>query len=458
MAGTSVQLRRLLGRGTFSSTVTAYLYAGVISAGPLVLSILGILLVGLLSLSTVQHTEQLVQFQVSVTYLIAVSLIITGLVQLAFTRYVSDRIFEGKLDEVLPNYHAVSLLTTAVTGMVGVLIVWMLFDGLPFLYRLLMVMAFVIISNTWVATTFLASVKQYRSILLAFFLGYGLTVLGAVWLAKHGLNGLLGGFVAGQAVLLMMLNGTIHRRFRSTQHLAWDVLNYRRAYPVLIVVGFLFNLGVWLDKFMFWFAPTGTNIIGPLRASVIYDIPIFISYLCIIPGIAVFLLRMETDFADHYNNYYGAVRDGGTLDDIRRSRDEMVYSARSALYEILKIQTVVALLIYGFGERVLEFIGISTLYLPLLRIDVVAASLQILFLGLLNIFFYLDKRRLVLGLTSLFVLLNGTLTWATLRLSPSTYGYGFVAALLITVVLGVYLLDRHFEALEYDTYMAQGSG
>ena len=87
-----------------------------------------------------------------------------------------------------------------------------------------------------------------------------------------------------------------------------------------------------------------------------------------------------------------------------------------------------------------------------------AASLQILFLGLLNIFFYLDKRRLVLVLTSVFVLLNGTLTWMTLRLGPSAYGYGFVSALVVTVVLGVYLLDRHFEALEYDTYMAQGRG
>jgi len=458
MSGISLQLRRLLSPGTLGSTVTAYLYAGVISAGPLVLSIVGILLVGLLSLSAVQRPEQLVQFQVSVTYLIAVSLIVTGLVQLAFTRYVSDRVFERQLDQILSSYHAISLLTTAVTGLMGVLISWAYFDGLSLVYRLLMVMAFVILSNTWVATTFLASIKQYGAILLAFFLGYGLTVLGAVWFAQHGLNGLLAGFVAGQAILLMVLNGSIHRRFRSTHYVSWQMLDYRRAYPILIAVGFLFNLGVWLDKFMFWFAPTGANIIGPLRASVIYDIPIFISYLCIIPGIAVFLLRMETDFADHYNDYYGAVRDGGTLDDIRRSRDEMVYSARAALYEILKIQTVVALLVYGFGGRLLEYIGISPLYLPLLRIDVVAASLQIVFLGVLNIFFYLDKRRLVLVLTSLFVVLNGTLTWTTLELGPSAYGYGFVVALLITVVLGLYLLDRHFEALEYDTYMAQGKG
>jgi len=42
MSGISLQLRRLLSPGTLGSTVTAYLYAGVISVGPLVLSIVGI--------------------------------------------------------------------------------------------------------------------------------------------------------------------------------------------------------------------------------------------------------------------------------------------------------------------------------------------------------------------------------------------------------------------------------
>src|SRR5690606_12309239 len=144
---------------------------------------------------------------VSVTYLIAASLIVTGLVQLAFTRYVSDRMFERQLDRILSSYHAISLVTTAAAGVLGVLISWAYFGGLSMVYRLLMMMAFVILSHIWVASTFLASIKQYGSILLAFFLGYGLTVLGAVWLAKHGLNGLLAGFVVGQAILLMVLNG-----------------------------------------------------------------------------------------------------------------------------------------------------------------------------------------------------------------------------------------------------------
>jgi len=308
-----------------------------------------------------------------------------------------------------------------------------------------------------VCTNFLAATKRYTPILSAFFIGYVITVFSAVRLNDHGLEGLLAGFLCGHVALLVILSAAIYRSHASDDYLSWQLFERRYTYPSLILVGVLFNFGVWLDKFMFWFSFTGQDVIGPLRASVIYDIPVFISYLCVIPGMAVFLLRLETDFVPRYAAFYAAIRNGGTLAQIRSTRDLMVRSARTALYEILKIQTIVALLIFGFGDVLLSSLGISSLYLPLLHVDVVATSLQVLFLGVLNIFFYLDRRRVVLGLTSLFVLLNGLLTWATLEAGPDTFGYGFAGALLIVVLLSVHVLNSTLENLEYETYMLQGS-
>ena len=79
-----------------------------------------------------------------------------------------------------------------------------------------------------------------------------------------------------------------------------------------MAVGLLYNLAIWIDKIVFWFAAdTGMNVIGPLRASVIYDMPVFLAYLSIIPGMAVFLVRFETDFVEWYDKFYNAVREGG---------------------------------------------------------------------------------------------------------------------------------------------------
>ncbi|GAB2892590.1 exopolysaccharide Pel transporter PelG [Paralcaligenes ginsengisoli] len=457
MAGIGFELRKILRRDSLTSTLSAYAYAGIISAGPLILSIVGILLIGLMSLSVVEPPTRIVQFQVSVTYLIAASLIVTGALQLSFTRFISDRLFERRPDRVLPSYNAVTLVATLVTGLMGLILAVTVFKHESLAYRMLMLMGFVIVSNIWIGVIFLTSIKQYKAILATFFVGYSVTVIFAVMLNRFGLEGLLGGFVFGHLILLIGLASLIHRNYESDDYISWEVFDRRFAYPSLIFVGLLFNLGIWLDKFMFWFSATGQDVIGPLRASVIYDIPVFISYLCIIPGMAVFLLRLETDFVEYYDGFYRAVRSGGTLNQIRDMRNMMVRSARTGLYEILKIQAVVILLIFAFGDKLLRLIGISTLYLPLLHIDVIAASLQVLFLGILNVFFYLDRRRIVLGLTAAFVLLNGVFTWITLDLGPDVYGYGFAGALLLVVLLGTYLLDRRFETLEYETYMLQRS-
>ncbi len=149
---------------------------------------------------------------------------------------------------------------------------------------------------------------------------------------------------------------------------------------------------------MFWYyPPTGQAIVGPLNASVIYDLPIFLAYLSIIPGMAVFLLRLETDFVDHYDDFCQAVREGGSLHMIERYRNGMVESARIGLFEIVKIQSIAALLTIVAGEGLLQLLGISTLYAPLLSIMVIGAGLQVVLLGILNVLFYLDRRRLALA-------------------------------------------------------------
>ena len=47
MAGIGFELRRLLRKDTLLGLIRAYAYAGVISSGPWVLSIIGILIIGI---------------------------------------------------------------------------------------------------------------------------------------------------------------------------------------------------------------------------------------------------------------------------------------------------------------------------------------------------------------------------------------------------------------------------
>jgi uncharacterized membrane protein len=454
MAGIGFELRKILRAESLAGVVRAYAYAGLISSGPLILSIFGILIIGVMSFAYTIPKYAIMQFQVSVTYLIASSLILTGPLQLSFTRFISDRLFEKRDDLVLSTYNGVVLISTLASGLFAFVAVAVGFRGEPLIYRLLMIAGCVIMSNIWVAVIFLSSVKQYRQVLMVFAAGYGCTVAFSLMLNRHGISGLLGGFVAGHVVLLAGLSGLIYRNYRSPRFVSFEMLDRRFAYPSLALVGLFYNLGVWLDKFMFWYAPgTGETVIGPLHASVIYDLPVFIAYVCVMPGMAAFLVRIEADFVEYYDAFFDAVRSGATLRRISDMREMMIGTVRAGLYEIIKIQTIVLLLIVAFGRWVLEALNISTLYMPLLLVDVIAASLQVLLLGLLNVFFYLDARRTALQICLAFVVLNGILTAITLRMSPDFYGYGFALTLLILAAVAVLMLDRKFAHLEYETYM-----
>jgi uncharacterized membrane protein len=457
MAGIGFELRKLLEKDSYFGMFQAYAYAGIISSGPWVLSIVGILFVGFLSIGVVFPHVAIVQFQVSVTYLILSSLILTGFIQLGFTRFIADSLFKKQDKQVLPNFNGMLLVVISASGAFGLLAIFLFFSGMSMTYRLLMLSGFVILCAIWVATIFLSGMKQYKEIVVLFAIGYSVTVFGALLLRSKGMEGLLFGFVIGHFVLLFgMVTLTLRTFPLQDATIAFDFMRPGAMYISLVWAGFIYNLAVWADKLTFWFYPdTSQNIIGALRASLIYDFPIFLAYLAIIPGMAVFLVRIETDFVEYYEKFYDAVREGGSLDHIETMRDNMLFTVRQGLFEIVKIQAIAVLLVFVLGERLLGWLGISTLYLPLLYIDVVAAGLQVVLLGVLNVFFYLDKRRIVVFLCLLFLITNILLTFLSLYLGAYYYGYGFALSLLITVLTGMYLLSRKLDLLEYETFMLQ---
>ena len=453
MAGIGFELRKILSRDSYTATLHAYVYAGLISSGPWVLSIVSVMLVGVLSLGLLMPEMLVRQFLITVTYLMATSLILTGGLQLFFTRFVSDRLFERKFSRILPNLVGVLLLVTVSAGLLGTLLLWVLFDE-PLIYRLLVLANFVTLCNLWLVIIFLSGMKAYNRILLVMLVGYSLMVLSAYLLSFMGINGLLLALLIGHGSLLFLYLYDILREYRADTLVAFDFLDRRHVFPSLLLTGLCYNLGIWIDKFIFWFNPaTSSAVIGPMRSSVLYDLPIFLAYLAIIPGMAVFLVRIETDFAQWYDRLFRAIREGETLQHIGQIKAEMTLSIQQGLLEICKVQGLTAVLLFLFAPQLLGWLGISSYYLPLFYIDLVGVSIQVVFMALLNVFFYLDKRAIVLKLCVMFVLLNGALTLLSLYLGPSFFGYGFTLSLLVCVLVALHQLSAALDDLEYHTFM-----
>ena len=457
MAGIGFEIRKILEKDTFLSVLEAYGFAGLISSGPWILSIFAVMIIGVFSLGMVLPTESIVQFLVSVTYLMAASLTFTGLLQLMFTRFVADRLYEGGGAIVLPNLMGALVVTSLASGLVA-LVLLPLFVGLGSIYVLVLYLNFVVLCNLWIVLIFLSSMKAYQQILLLFFLGYSVAVIASLLLTPYGKAGLLGGVLLGHGVLLFSFLYLIVREYPGERLIAFDFLDRKKVFISLAFTGLFFNAGVWIDKVIFWYHPdTSQAVLGPLRASIIYDFPIFLAYLSIIPGMAVFLVRMETDFAEQYELFYDSVRDGDTLQHIEYRKNQMVDTARQGIYEIFKVQGITVVLLLLWGESILRWFGISTLYAPLLYIDIVGVGMQVLFLSILNVLFYLDARKQALWLCGLFMVANGVLSYASIALGAAFFGYGFALSMTLVSILGMYLLSNLMDKLEYRTFMLQGA-
>jgi uncharacterized membrane protein len=183
--------------------------------------------------------------------------------------------------------------------------------------------------------------------------------------------------------------------------------------------------------------------------------PIFLAYLSIIPGMAVFFYRLEVEFAEQYDLYYSAVRQGGVLDQIDRYRNGMIDVVRTSIREILTIQGIFNIGILIISEPLFEALKMPKLFLPLFYIDLIGTQIQLGFMSILAFLFYIDRRKEAMILSILFFVGNVLLTFGSIKLGPYFFGYGFAVSLLIVFIGSLFYLRKVLKRLNYETFMLQ---
>jgi uncharacterized membrane protein len=168
---------------------------------------------------------------------------------------------------------------------------------------------------------------------------------------------------------------------------------------------------------------------------------------------AIFFFRLEADFAEKYDLFFDAVRNGGTLEIIQRYRNDMVDIIRHAIREVIVIQGIVNIILFLSAPAIFNYLNIPQLYLGLFHILTVGAQLQLGFMSVMAILYYLDRRNLAMKLSIAFFVLNGVLTFISIYLGPAMFGYGYSVSLLIVFTISILVLRREMGELDYETFM-----
>jgi uncharacterized membrane protein len=455
MAGIGFELRKLLDKDNFLGDMRAFLYAALLSSGPWLLSItcLGVLTALFPGGENGDKDGEI--FRTTVVYVFAYSLIFVGFFQLVLTRFLADQLYLKNDKGMLPAF-VVTVILCMLGGMavgVGVFAP----GPLPWTYKLLAVMLLDVVCLLWLTMIMLSAVKDYNNIVIGFAVGAILSV-GGVWFLEPlmGLHGRILGYTVGVAVSVFWFLAIIFSEFDQYTQLGRELLPYFKRYWDLALIGFIYNLGIWADKFVFWHAPDARSIVIPLTVHDFYEGPVFLSYLSIVPALAVFLVKVETGFYEHYRRYYQCITERRPLSALLEEKAGMAAMLKASIREMFIVQGGLSAVCIVFAPEILEFCRLSPMQVPLLRISLVGSFLQALMSLTIIILFYFDLRRRVLAVTCCYFATNAGLTWASVWLGGFPfYGYGYTYACFISLMLGFYLLVRSVQDLEFITFARQ---
>ena len=455
MAGIGFQLTKLMERRTLAGGLQAYGYAALIGSGPWVLSMLTLAALGL-ALHRAGEAREFDLFFVAVTHIFAFSLVATGPLQLLLSRHAADALFAKQPERIFPAMLGALALVFAASAALG-LVFFTGFVPAPPLFRFAAAGLLVVVSGIWIAAAYLTAVRDYHAVLGCFAGGYAAS-FGAAWVLHQwaGLAGTMAGFLLGQAVLLLAILRVAHRTYGTGLGLSFEFLGYFRRHRDLAWCGLVYNLGIWIDKPLhWWLSPHGYEVAGALHASPLYDQAVFLSFLSVAPGMAVFLLTLETTFAGRYAEFFRLVVEKGTLREISQTKAEMVEALRDGLARLLKFQGAVTLALVLGAHRLLELLGLGAVQTLVFQVTLIGVCLLVLFLSLLTVLFYLDRLREALVCCLVFAAVNFALTLAGLLADERWYGLGFTAAAAAGVVAAGAYGNRALRQLEYRTFATQ---
>ena len=429
MAGIGFELQRVLRKGGIGSFVKVALSGIMIVAGPWLLSIVGIFLIGRFADFTLQEGRGL--FMGVIIYSYAFSLFIFGGSHYIFTRLLSDLIYLEKNRQaasLLVFFSLFVMILAAGISIVGMSRITLPGISHPLLFKTFAVAFFVIINLAWLLMIFISLLKKYVAIFLVFLGGMTLSLIGVLILGRiMALGGAMLGFTAGQGFIVILLLIMSFQEYRpgKAKETIKDLVAYFPKYRFLFLSGLFYYWGIWIDKMVFW-ATVGQPVPGTFfRLFDTYDIPVYLANLTMIPGLVYFIVVLETGFYTYLKDFLQSLSQG-ILGDIRTRKQLLLTKLKQGLREQSLFQGVITAAFLILAPSLGRLFG--GIDVTLLRITMLAVFFQLLFLTEMTFLFYFELYlpSFIAALTYFAVNLAGSLT--TVLTGTGFFGLSYLGA------------------------------
>jgi polysaccharide biosynthesis protein PelG len=458
MAGIGFALERLYRSASMVDRMASFAHASIVVAGPCLLAVVAIWLIGA-SINELEGKTTIATFRAVIIYSFAVSFVITAPIALVSARLISDKLHDRAVAPV-PGIMLAGFLFAAVLTIAIAAALFGFALGLEWPAGMAAIANCALIALIWVACLFCSVTRDYTSVTGYFAAGMVIAVLGVTlgYSLRPNLEIMVWGFNIGLGVTLFGLLSRILSTFpfavTSISRPSRELLGAAFGYWPIALGGLCGAMGAWADKWVVWLSPYGTQIQYGLLHAPLYDSAMFLSYLIVIPAYAGFIIHLEVRFFRNYRLFYSSILEHATLAQIREHGVRLREETIASLSAITIPQLVVSALIALCAPALVDLLDMQFRQVGILRLGLIGAVFQFLFITCSSLTLYFDRRLLFLILQLLFLTLNAGVTFLLLPLGFNYLGLGFLVASVLSALIAYLALARTLFRLEYLTFIA----
>ena len=406
MAGIGVKLNRIYHKNTITTNIIGFFYSTVVTIAPVLVVIINLMLMQkVLKFNTVGFFDREL-FSCTVLYVFIFSLLTTSPFNAVLSRYMSDVIFEERYEDIQPC-HRVGLLTNICFSCLFAIsfCFWEhLVGGVPIYYVFTGYCCFVSLVTVFYNMLYLSICKEYRLISLYFLTGMVTSFLLSLFLrfvCKVSITySMLLALTVGFFVTAVLEWAKIHQFFPDNSEEYGRVFAYFRKYWHLILINFLYTLGLFVHNFVFWGTDMAIHLVKTFVCNQPYDMATCLAMFTNISASVIFISRVEMYFHERYRAYADAVF-GGRGIDIRNTKKRMFRQLGNELMTLVRLQFIVSVIIYLLFVIFLPGMGYAGLVMRIY--PMVAAGYFILFLmysEIIFLYYFEDLRGALLTAVS----------------------------------------------------------
>ena len=453
MAGIGFALRRLEHRDELFAPMAAIANAAVIAAGPWLYTALAIAVINEIA-SPLIGKNGLATFTVILVYIFSLSLVATAPVTMICTRVLADELYRRHYDDVRALFIFALLVASALTVTLAILVFVVLLD-IPIEVAIIGTAGAQVVSMLWIALAFCGAIREYLQVTLSFAVGlvFGTTLSALAALYQLGPSYMVMGFVTGLLIVFVFLTARLASTFPfrcvSLRNAAALALSRLRHSPDLAIGALASAVGVWIDKWIIWTSNYGeVTDIGLVHAP-LYDAPMFIASLTVVPALALFVTVLETTFFDHYRAYAHAIDNHATLRSIELQGEKLIAVTLRTLLAIVVIQAGLCMIVILATPAIVEGAGLQFQQVGILRMGTLGGLFQFIFISSSAILIFLNATTIYAALQAMFVAFICIATIIASRFDLETLAAGYMVSCVIVGTASLVPLMRVMRGLSF---------